>query len=884
MTSAGSSAATTPRAGSTTRRAGSTRGCRRPSAAGSAESRQSADTRDAGVTRGGRANIGEGEHRTRPDVETPALRLPGAQAPLRPLHARDGGAGLRDPAATFLEVARGDHSQLRPRAHDGLRYAVGWTHRPRACRSSGPLRSSSYCWATWAVPAAGSWRLRGHASIQGSTDISTLFNKLPGLLAAASCGRPSGARRLHRATSCRDRILGQYALLHRQPAQGLVGRCGHRGQRLSASTTSQDHRRPRQLPVGDGHDRRQGEGLLPLGENPAVGSANGRMQRKGLANLEWLVVRDNVDDRFGVVLEGRPGDRRGEWKTEDIGTEVFFMPAAAYVEKDGSFTNTQRLLQWHNKAVEPPGDCRSDLHFAYHLGRMHARPGRGVDGRTRPAAARSDLGLPDQGPIEEPSAEAVLAEITDTAVADRRPLAAYTRAEGRRHRRRAGAGSTAARTPTASTRPRAASPRASRSGSRPSGAGPGRTTGGCSTTVPPPIPRATRGASARSTSGGTRRPASGPAKTCRTSSRPSRRTTCRPKDARAQEAIAGTDPFIMQGGRQRLALRAERTGRRAAADALRAPGIAGATTRCTACRPTRRVSSTRGPKTPLIPAEVSREAMSIPFVITTFRLTEHHTAGGMSRGLPFLSELMPEMFVEVSPQLAALARARAWRMGDARHGSERDRSSGAGDRRAWRPDDRRSGGAPDRAALSLGRQRLGARRFRQRPAASALDANVHIMETKARPPTSSRAAGRGAGLARTRHGVPAAGRYHMGRGPDERGADLRSGAAIPAGSITRRGWAFSPTPRCASAVKRARSRARQWNCVPEDGFDARDRRMTTPVAWVPRPGATLRSSSRVASPAPAAEPLVLLRFLSFLGFRCCRQQRERGRTALADVL
>ena len=42
-------------------------------------------------------------------------------------------------------------------------------------------------------------------------------------------------------------------------------------------------------------------------------------------------------------------------RTEDIGTEVFFMPAAAHTEKDGTFTQTQRLLQWHHKAVEPPG-------------------------------------------------------------------------------------------------------------------------------------------------------------------------------------------------------------------------------------------------------------------------------------------------------------------------------------------------------------------------------------------------------------------------------------------------------------------------------------------------------------------------------------------------
>src|SRR5690348_5173035 len=42
-----------------------------------------------------------------------------------------------------------------------------------------------------------------------------------------------------------------------------------------------------------------------------------------------------------------------------------------------------------------------------------------------------------------------------------------------------------------------------------------------------------------------------------------------------------------------------------------------------------------------------------PFVFTTYRLTEHHTAGGMSRTLPYLSELQPEFFCEVSPELAA---------------------------------------------------------------------------------------------------------------------------------------------------------------------------------------------------------------------------------------
>jgi formate dehydrogenase major subunit len=41
-----------------------------------------------------------------------------------------------------------------------------------------------------------------------------------------------------------------------------------------------------------------------------------------------------------------------------------------------------------------------------------------------------------------------------------------------------------------------------------------------------------------------------------------------------------------------------------------------------------------------------------PYVITTYRLTEHYLAGGMSRWLPWLTELQPELFVEISPELA----------------------------------------------------------------------------------------------------------------------------------------------------------------------------------------------------------------------------------------
>ena len=64
---------------------------------------------------------------------------------------------------------------------------------------------------------------------------------------------------------------------------------------------------------------------------------------------------------------------------------MFFIPAASSPEKEGCLTNTQRLIQWHNKAMDPPGDCRSDAWFVYHLGkRLKALYADSTDPRDEP--------------------------------------------------------------------------------------------------------------------------------------------------------------------------------------------------------------------------------------------------------------------------------------------------------------------------------------------------------------------------------------------------------------------------------------------------------------------------------------------------------------------
>src|SRR5690606_22413330 len=160
-----------------------------------------------------------------------------------------------------------------------------------------------------------------------------------------------------------------------------------------------------------------------MGENPLVGSPHGTLQRKGLRNLDWMVVRDLVLTETAEFWKDAPEITSGEIRPEEIGTEVFFFPAASHVEKDGTFTNTQRLLQWHAAAIQPIGDARSELHFIYHLGRrLKKMAGTGVRDR---AVRDLTWDYPVVLEREEPDTEAVLREINGFDIRTARPVSGF---------------------------------------------------------------------------------------------------------------------------------------------------------------------------------------------------------------------------------------------------------------------------------------------------------------------------------------------------------------------------------------------------------------------------------------------------------------------------
>ncbi|MBB5784045.1 formate dehydrogenase [Nonomuraea jabiensis] len=554
------------------------------------------------------------------------------------------------PRELFLRVCRHLTDNSGPDKTAEFVYAVGWTQHSDGSQFIRAASILQLLLGNLGRPGGGIQALRGHASIQGSSDVPTLYNLLPGYIPMPHAHEGEGLREFLRADAPHR---GCWANMPAYLISLLKAWWGESARpdndfrfgylpRLTGSHSTYDT----VLAQLDGVCK----GYFLLGENPAVGSANTRMQRLGMAKLDWLVVRDFNLIESATWWKDGPEIETGELITEDIGTEVFFFPAASHTEKSGSFTNTNRLLQWHHQAVEPAGDARSDLWFMYHLGRIIREKLAGSADPMDAPVLELTWDYPLEGELSEPSAEAVLAEINGWGP-DRRPLSGagelkddgstvcgcwiycgvYAGGVNQAARRKPHTEQDWIAAEWAWAWPANRRILYNRASARPDGspwserkklvwwdADAGRWTG----FDVPDIDE-------------DKDPAFRP-----------------PEDAQGVAALSGIDAFVMQADGKGW---------------LFAPSGVVDGPLPTHYEPQDSPVANplyghqRNPARKLYahgdnryqPSGDEPGASVYPYVVTTYRLTEHFTAGGMSRHTPYLAELQPEMFCEVSPELAA---------------------------------------------------------------------------------------------------------------------------------------------------------------------------------------------------------------------------------------
>jgi formate dehydrogenase major subunit len=558
------------------------------------------------------------------------------------------------PPEQFLDVCRAVTENSGREKTTAWVYSVGWTQHSVGVQYIRGSAIIQLLLGNMGRPGGGVLALRGHASIQGSTDIPTLFNILPGYLPMP---KVSGNKDLqdYLGSITAEGQKGFWADADAYMVSLLKSYWG------DAATAENDYcfgYLPRltgdhgtyqtALAMNDG----EVDGFFVVGQNPAVGSAHGKLQRLGMAKLKWLVVRDLRLIESATFWKDGPEIESGELASEDIGTEVFVFPAATHTEKAGTFTQTQRLLQWRHKAVSPPGDARSELEFYFRLGQL-------IKDRLKDSTLERDKPVQDlvwDYPVDEhgePSAEAVLREINGWHLSGDKAgqmLNGFTemKADGSTNggcwiytgvfadgvnqamRRKPGGEQSWVAAEWGWAWPMNRRILYNRASADPDG----RPWSERKAYVwwdedaqqwtghDVPDFQATKHPSFQPEEG-----ASGPA------------------------GLAGNDPFVMQSDGKGW---------------LYAPSGLIDGPMPTHYEPfespvrnalyTQQANPTRAiypSKDNLINPSIGDAGWEVfPYVFTTYRLTEHHTAGGMSRFLSYLSELQPEMFCEVSPELA----------------------------------------------------------------------------------------------------------------------------------------------------------------------------------------------------------------------------------------
>lgn len=561
----------------------------------------------------------------------------------------------------FLQIAELLCDNSGPERTSAIVYAVGWTQHTTGVQIIRAAAILQLLLGNIGRPGGGIMAMRGHCSIQGSTDVSTLYDTMPGYLpqpAVATAhdhldsyiaheGLPTGYWSNFRAfiVSLLKAWYGDAATPQNEFGFGWLPR------------VDDDYS---QLPTFNRMAKGEIKGYFLFGQNPGGGGPNAGLHRAGLRNLDWLVVSDWFETESAIFWKSDP---KGPPPSE-IKTEVFFIPAAAAPEKDGTFTNTQRLLQWHDKAVDPAGDRRSDAWFVYQLGKRLKQLYTGSTApRDQPLLNLTwdyDFDAPPRLPdgtlsriAGEPDMEKVLQEING------HNLAEIDERTGRPKLLRGFSelkddGSTACGCWIYS-------------GVFP---GPGRNRARERRITDNPVqpewgfawPHNRRMLYNRASADPAGRPWSQRKKYIwwdedkqrwvgddEPDFQPTKPPDYRPAaDATGMDAIAGDQPFIMKPDGQGW---------------LFAPGGAKDGPLPTHYEPVespirnplypRQDSPTvryfEGPLNPLSPGPES----AYPVVATTFRLTEHYLSGPMSRFNSWLNELQPEMFVELGPELAA---------------------------------------------------------------------------------------------------------------------------------------------------------------------------------------------------------------------------------------
>ena len=260
------------------------------------------------------------------------------------------------PKETLEECARLFCSTGDPKKAGNILYAMGitqFTHGAEAVRSIAILQTIL---GNMGRPGGGVNAQRGQSNVQGATDMAMLYHIIPGYmpvpdenmhptLEAYHATTPGGywQNRPKFLTSLLKAFWGEHATASNDFCYDYMPKLDKERSHIAAYKY-----------MGEGEVK----GLICWADNPAVGGPTAGRKRNVSRNLDWLVSVDIFENETATFWK-EPGVN-----PEEIDTEVFILPAALHIERDGTISNSGRWIQWRYAAIEPAGDSKPDLWIA----------------------------------------------------------------------------------------------------------------------------------------------------------------------------------------------------------------------------------------------------------------------------------------------------------------------------------------------------------------------------------------------------------------------------------------------------------------------------------------------------------------------------------------
>jgi formate dehydrogenase major subunit len=244
-------------------------------------------------------------------------------------------------------------------------YAVGWTQHTFGTQIIRAAAILQLLLGNVGRAGGGVNALRGHSNIQGATDMAGIFDILPGYLKMAAPDDNDLATYLKRTTptSSKPAEWDSFNYWSNTPKftvsllKALYGDAARKENDWAFHYLPKIERNYSWTEIWNGMHEGRVKGMFAIGMNGVQIGPDSRKNIEALKKIEWLVVGEIYPDETSEFWKA-PGTTAADMK--NIQTTVYRLPCAGFAEKDGSFTNSARWLQWKNAALPMPGDARLD--------------------------------------------------------------------------------------------------------------------------------------------------------------------------------------------------------------------------------------------------------------------------------------------------------------------------------------------------------------------------------------------------------------------------------------------------------------------------------------------------------------------------------------------